>query len=100
MLVDISHVSAQTMRDALETTRSPVMFSHSSSRAVYNIPRNVPDDVLKMVKANNGVVMVNFYSCFVTDCNKRNATIQDVVGEIKTSYYRENNFIENYFQIT
>ena len=49
MLVDLSHVSAQTMSDALEISRAPVMFSHSSARGVYNVARNVPDEVLKKV---------------------------------------------------
>ena len=49
MLVDISHVSSNTMRDALKTTRAPVMFSHSSSRSVANVTRNVPDDVLEQL---------------------------------------------------
>ncbi len=84
MLVDISHVSAQTMIDALEASKAPVMFSHSSARAVHNVPRNVPDNVLEQVRVNNGVVMVNFYSCFVTDCTNTNGTIQDVVGKAKS----------------
>ena len=49
MLVDLSHVSAQTMSDAVEVSRAPVMFSHSSARRVYNVARNVPDEVLQKV---------------------------------------------------
>lgn len=49
MLVDLSHVSAQTMSDAIEVSRAPVMFSHSSAREVYNVARNVPDEVLEKV---------------------------------------------------
>jgi membrane dipeptidase len=65
MLVDISHVSAETMRHALRVSRAPVIASHSSAFAVAPHPRNVPDDVLLLIKKNNGVVMVNFYSGFV-----------------------------------
>ena len=62
MLVDLAHVSPDTMRDAIETTKAPVIFSHSDARALSDHPRNVPDDILAMLPANGGVVMVNFYT--------------------------------------
>ncbi len=65
MFIDISHVSAEAMKDALRVTEAPVIFSHSSSRALNPHPRNVPDDVLALMPANGGVVMVNFIADFV-----------------------------------
>jgi membrane dipeptidase len=65
MLVDLSHVAPTTMRAALDTTTAPVVFSHSSSRAVCEHPRNIPDDVLERLPANGGVAMVTFVPKFV-----------------------------------
>jgi membrane dipeptidase len=65
MLVDVSHVSDETMSDALDVSKAPIIASHSSARALSNVPRNIPDDLLKRIAKNGGVVQVNFYSVFV-----------------------------------
>lgn len=65
MIVDLSHVSEATMKDALETSKAPVMFSHSGVRAVNPHPRNVPDSVLPAVKANGGIVMIVLLPTFL-----------------------------------
>jgi membrane dipeptidase len=70
MLVDISHVSPKTMRHVLRVTKAPIIASHSSARALKDHVRNVPDDVLVLVAKNGGVVMVNFYSEFLTDSSR------------------------------
>jgi membrane dipeptidase len=67
MLVDLSHVSPDVMRQAIAASRAPVMYSHSSARALDDHPRNVPDDVLRLVAANGGVVMANFAPDYVSE---------------------------------
>ncbi len=93
MLVDISHVSPDTMRAALRVSKAPLIASHSSAFAVADHPRNVPDDVLELVKKNGGVVMVNFYSGFITPEGARLTRDMFQVGrDLKEKYPDEREF--------
>jgi membrane dipeptidase len=71
MLVDLSHVSDDVMRQALQVSKAPVIFSHSSARALDDHNRNVPDDILKLTAQNGGVVMVNFFAAYVSDAFRK-----------------------------
>jgi len=81
MLVDLSHVSPDTMEDAIRVSQAPVIFSHSDARALNDHPRNVPDNILQMLPKNGGVIMVTFVPGFVSpkvnEWNKRQTAEQD-----------------------
>jgi membrane dipeptidase len=94
MLVDLSHVSADVMRQALDVSTAPVVFSHSSARALTDHPRNVPDDVLAGLAGNGGVCMVTFVPMFVNQAVRDwqsageegehpPATLDDVVAHVE-----------------
>jgi membrane dipeptidase len=97
MLVDLSHVSDDVMRQALDLSSVPVVFSHSSARAVTDHPRNVPDDVLARLSANGGVCMVTFVPKFVNqDMRDWDLQAQEAVREQGVSEDEENAFLERY----
>lgn len=85
MIVDLSHVSLATMKDAIAHSVAPVIFSHSSAYELCNSSRNVQDAVLKSLAKNRGIIMLNFYSVFLS-C-KQNATVDDAVGECSHNYH-------------
>jgi membrane dipeptidase len=90
MLIDVSHVSDKTMSDALDISKAPIIASHSSARALSDVSRNIPDDLLKRIAKNGGVVHVNFYTAFVdtktvapqnAERNTRLKAQQDAINE-------------------
>jgi membrane dipeptidase len=90
MLVDLSHVSPDTMRDALRVSTSPIIFSHSSAKAIADHPRNVPDDLLPLVKQNGGVIMVNFFNGFVAPADaKRSQRIMELMRQFEKELTNE-----------
>ncbi len=82
MMVDLSHVSHNTMRDVLRVARSPVMFSHSSCYTLARNYRNVPDDVLRGLRTNGGVVMVMFVKRFLDAEHPETANMETAVDHI------------------
>ena len=91
MFIDISHISVKTMNDALDVSTAPVIASHSNARAVNDHTRNVPDDVLKRVAKNGGVIMINFYPSFLdartnSEENARTAKLRDQVTAINEQF--------------
>jgi membrane dipeptidase len=99
MLVDISHVSADTMRHAIKVSKAPVIASHSSAFALAEHPRNVPDDVLKLVAKNGGVVMVNFYSGFIVpEAARARKGMMQKYRELKAKYAKDADFQEAWAQ--
>ncbi len=82
MLVDLSHVSPQTMRDVLEVARAPAIFSHSGAYSVNKHLRNVPDDVIRALKDNGGIVMVPAIAPFMNWEHPEEATVEDMIDHI------------------
>ncbi|NIN72348.1 MAG: membrane dipeptidase [Gemmatimonadetes bacterium] len=97
MLVDISHVSAETMADALRVSEAPVVATHSGARAVNANSRNVPDDILRQLRENGGLVMVNFYSGFVVpEAAKVARDILSAYREARARFAEDGAALESY----
>jgi membrane dipeptidase len=89
MLIDIAHVSDKVMNDVLDISTAPIIASHSNARAVSNHTRNVPDDVLKRVATNGGVIMVNFYPSFLDERTNREENERTAKLKTQTDALRE-----------
>jgi membrane dipeptidase len=99
MLVDISHVSDKTFYDVIETSKAPVIASHSSARALCDHPRNMTDDMLRAVQKNHGVVMVNFYPVFLSQkvrdaAKRRDEMLKPQIAELKAKDPSEGDVFE------
>ncbi|MGH9949769.1 MAG: dipeptidase, partial [Pyrinomonadaceae bacterium] len=91
MMIDISHVSVKVMNDVLDISTAPIMASHSSARGVHDHTRNVPDEVLKRVAKNGGVIMINFYPAFLDartqkEGNERSARLKPQIDALREQY--------------
>src|SRR5919206_2227323 len=94
MLVDISHVSDKTFYDAVAVSKAPVIASHSSARALDDVPRNMTDDMLRALAKNGGVVHINFYPVFLSDevakaSKAREEKLKPSIAELKAKYPSE-----------
>lgn len=89
MLVDLSHVAPSTMRDALRVSSAPVVFTHSSARALCDHVRNVPDEILERVAQNGGTVMVTFVPSFVNECVRRHWSLRREIAAASQGEARE-----------
>lgn len=90
VLIDMSHISAKAMNDILDITKSPVIFSHSNARALCDVNRNVPDDVLVRLKQNNGIIMLTFVPYFVKKEHKSWLDYGDAVYDKAIADYPNN----------
>src|SRR5438477_6545680 len=90
MLVDLAHVSPGTLSGALNVTQAPVIFSHSGARALVDVPRNVPDSILRRVTANGGIVMVPFVTGFVSpDVMRYDESTRPVITDLQKKYGKD-----------
>ena len=90
ILIDMSHISAKAMSDILDITKAPVIFSHSNVRALCDVNRNVPDDILIRLKQNNGIIMLTPVPYFTRDEHNRWLNNRDSMGEALYARFKQN----------